>query len=294
MTALHELRELVNEFCVGTRYPTPIPRVTLMRSETTSPPMPSVIEPMLCVVVQGRKRAMLAGVAYDYDPAQYLVVSVGLPISGQIIEASPATPYMSIGMTLDPNMLASILLDMPAVPLPETAPGLAVNPVSDDMLDPLLRMLRLLRRPQDIAMLAPLAEREILYRLLADDPILRQLAQIDSRMSQVNRAIAWLRQHYAQPFEMGTLANVANMSASTLHRHFKAVTRMSPLQYQKRIRLQAARQLLAGQAVNAASVGFAVGYESPSQFCREYRRLYGEPPARDTARLRGAPVIEVY
>lgn len=289
MTVLHELRTLVEEFSPGRRTRTLIPRLTLMRSETATEPAQTVMEPMLCVVLQGRKRAMLGDATFEYHPAQYLVVSVGLPVSGQITEASADTPYLAIGLRLDPAMLASLLLDMPPAPATEAAPGLAVSPIRDELLEPLLRLVRLLRRPHEIALMAPLAEREILYRLLADDPILRQMAQVDSRMSQVNRAISWLRQHYAQPFQMEALAQVANMSASTLHRHFKAVTRMSPLQFQKLIRLQAARQLLASQAANAASVGFAVGYESPSQFSREYRRLYGEPPARDTARMRGAP-----
>ncbi len=189
-------------------------------------------------------------------------------------------------------MLAGLLLDLPDVELPDSGIGLGVYPMHADLLESLLRLLRLLDRPAEIGVLAPLAEREILYRLLLDNPALRQLAQRDSRIAQINRAIGWIRANYAQPFSIETLAEVSMMSASSLHRHFKAVTRLSPLQFQKRIRLQMARQMLAGADSNAAGVGFAVGYDSPSQFSREYRRLYGEPPARDTARLRMQPHLQ--
>ena len=173
-------------------------------------------------------------------------------------------------------------------------PGMTVSPITLDLLDPVVRLLQLLDRPQDIAMLAPLTEREILYRLLMGEQgaMLRQIALADSHLSQVSRATVWLRRNYAQPFSINTLAQVASMSPSSLHRHFKAVTNLSPLQYQKQIRLQEARARLLSQQGDAATIGLAVGYESPSQFGREYSRLFGVPPARDAARLRGAPLAE--
>ncbi|MDB5687754.1 MAG: AraC family transcriptional regulator, partial [Rhizorhabdus sp.] len=253
-------------------------------------------EPAVCVVVQGRKREMLCATNRIYDAAQYLVVSVDLPIVGNVIEASAETPYLAFRLSLDPSMLAAMLLDMPAERGDDTRPsaGLALSPLTSELIDPVIRLLRLLDRPADIAMLAPLAEREILYRLLQGPQrdMLRQIALADSRLSQINRAIGWIKRHYADPFRIETVAEAARMSPSSFHHHFKAVTSMSPLQYQKQIRLQEARQLILAQHKDAASAGFAVGYDSPSQFSREYRRLFGEPPVRDAARLRAIPDAE--
>ncbi|KPC53728.1 AraC family transcriptional regulator [Amantichitinum ursilacus] len=289
---LDELRAIALRHGKARRTPTAIANLTLMRAEAPTPPVQTVYQSGLVAVIQGRKRGRFADVEFEYHPAQYLLTTVDMPVSGEIIEASPEQPYLSIGLTLDPAVLAALMLDLPDVQLPDAGIGLGVYPMHTDLLEALLRLVRLLDRPQEIGVLAALAEREILYRLLLDNPALRQLAQMDSRMAQINRAIGWIRENYAQPFSIEALAAVSMMSASSLHRHFKAVTRLSPLQFQKRIRLQIARQMLAGQSTNAAGVGFAVGYDSPSQFSREYRRLYGEPPARDTARLRTQPNLQ--
>ncbi len=293
---LAELQAIIGRSSGDGSTPTAIPRVALFRCTAPTSPMPGLFEPALCVVVQGRKQAMLGPHTLIYDAAHYLIVSVDLPIVGNVIEASPEIPYLAFRLSLDAKMLAAMLLDMPPVPGDDgRAPaGLALSPLTSELIDPVLRLVRLLDRPSDIAMLAPLAEREILYRLLQGPQrdMLRQIALADSRLSQINRAIGWIKRHYADPFRIETVAEAARMSPSSFHHHFKAVTSMSPLQYQKQIRLQEARRLILAQHSDAASAGFAVGYDSPSQFSREYRRLFGEPPVRDAARLRSLPDIE--
>lgn len=170
----------------------------------------------------------------------------------------------------------------------QLGPGMAVNPMDPQLLDAVIRLLRLLDSPHDIPILAPLVEREILYRLLSSEhgARLRQIALADHRLESVNRAISWLKRNYAEPFRIETVAREARMSASALHHHFKTVTAMSPLQYQKQIRLQEARRLMLAQAMDAATASHSVGYESPSQFSREYSRMFGAPPSRDIARLK--------
>ena len=219
----------------------------------------------------------------------YLIASIDLPVTGQVIEA----PCLGMTLTLDPGKLAALLVDLPpATPGRTPAKALAVNPLEPALLDPLVRLLRLLDEPRDIAVLAPLIEREILYRLLLGPhgAMLRQLALPDSQLSQISRAIDLIRRRYDQPLRVDELARHAGMSAPSFHRHFRAVTRLSPLQFQKHLRLQEARRLLVSKNADAARVGFDVGYESASQFSREYRRLFGAPPGRDASRVRRALV----
>ena len=297
--SLKELCALIAQHCHERRTATAIPRVGLVRTDTPTLPVGVVYQPMLYIVAQGAKRTLLGDSIVEYAAGQYLVVSVDLPITGSVTQASPEAPYLALSLELDPAVLADMLLSLPGTakeaqeaPLP----GLAVSPVTPDLLDAAVRLLRLLDRPVDIPMLAPLAEREILYRLLtgAQAPMLRQIALAHSRMAQVGQAIGWIRSHFAEPLRIDDVAQRANMSASTFHRHFKAVTAMSPLQYQKQIRLQEARRLLLAGQTDAASIGFTVGYESPSQFSREYARMYGQPPLRDAVRLRGlGPLVAV-
>ena len=293
MEMLNELRDLIERHCDAPRWPTAIPSVTLMRANAPTVPVGSLHQPSLCIVAQGRKRVMLGEKRFEYDSAKYLIGSVDLPISAEVCEASEQTPYLAMRIGLDPATLAAMLLDMPeGADDGKPLAGLAVSPLTADLLDPVLRLVRLLDRPRDIAILAPLAEREILYRLMLgpQGAMLRQIALRDSRLSQISRAIKWIKENYERPFSIETLAAVANMSASSFHRHFKGVTAMSPLQFQKLIRLQEARRRVLAQQDDAASVGFAVGYESPSQFSREYSRLFGAPPGRDAARLRAAAI----
>jgi AraC-like DNA-binding protein len=280
-------------------HPTPISRVHLFRSSRPTAPLPTLYQPGLCIVAQGRKQAMLGPTVYVYDRSQYLVISVDVPIVAQILEASAERPYLSVRLDLDPAMLAALLLEVePIRPNCENGgqhrppgSGLALSVLTPELLDAVSRLLRLLATPGDIPVLAPLAEREILYRLLSGEQAarLRQIAGADSKLQQISRAITWIRGHYTEPFSIEAVAAEARMSASALHQHFKAVTAMSPLQYQKQLRLHEARRIILSQAADAATAGYRVGYESPSQFSREYSRLFGAPPMRDVARLKTSP-----
>ncbi|AMJ62178.1 AraC family transcriptional regulator [Bosea sp. PAMC 26642] len=298
MQAIDELAALIMRLApTDGIHQTAIPRLSLVRLGRPTEPLHALHEPALCILVQGRKQVMLGDQVYIYDRSRYLVVSVDLPVVGQVIEATPDEPYLCVRLDLDPVLLAALMLDSPdhAATAAGTGPGLALNPIAPELLDATLRLVRLLETPRDIAVLAPLAEREILYRLMLGEQAarLRQIATAESRLQQVNRAIGWIKRNYDKGFSIETLAEVASMSPSALHQHFKAVTMMSPLQYQKQLRLQEARRLILSAALDAASAGFRVGYESPSQFSREYRRLFGAPPLRDAARLRNASAVEM-
>jgi AraC-like DNA-binding protein len=293
---MEQLRELAD--LVGRHTPqdgmhsTALPRLALIRYSTATQPHHSVYDPALCIVVQGRKRALLGEKAYVYDPASFLIVSVDLPVVGCVIEASPQEPYLCLKLDLNLPVLSELLLahggDAPA---PSAGPGLALSKMDPSLLDSVVRLLRLLDTPADLTALAPLAEREILYRLLTGEQghLVRQVACAESRLSQISRAIAWIKKNYRRRFSIDMIAGEAGMSPSSLHEHFRAVTTMSPLQYQKQLRLQEARRLMLAEALDAATAGFRVGYESPSQFSREYRRLFGAPPASDITRLRALP-----
>lgn len=270
-----------------------LPRLSLVRSCTPTESVPSTYKPSLCIIAQGRKQVELGGRRYVYDQAKYLAVSVDLPLMGSILEASPARPYLCLVLDIDLAVLSDLMLRHPSdqVDAEPAGPALGVSEVEPGLLDAALRLARLLDTPKDAGALAPLAEREILYRLLsgAQAPMIRRIAAADSRLKQVSRAIAWLRENYARPVSIERLAADVGMSLSSFHSHFKAATTMSPLQYRTRVRLQEARRMMVVEAMDAGAAGFAVGYESPSQFSRDYRRLYGAPPLKDALRLRGSP-----
>lgn len=269
---------------------TPIPGVGLIRSGTPTMPMPVVYEPTLCLVAQGRKQAMLGTSAYVYDAAHYLIASVDLPVMGSVIEASEVAPYLCLVLDLDMTELSDLALRHPAPDENQDAlpSGIALNETTPELLDASLRLLSLLDRPGDIDALAPLVIREILYRLLTGtgNGILRQMARADSRLNQIAKAIAWLRSRYNETCRIDDIADVAGMSRSTFHAHFKAVTSMSPLAFRNQLRLQEARRLMVAEAMDAAAAGYQVGYENPSQFSRDYVRMFGMPPAKDAWRLR--------
>ncbi len=269
---------------------TGIPRLSLIRASRPTEPLYALHEPALCIVAQGRKEVFLGEEVYPYDRDQHLVVSVDLPVVGQVVEADPGTPYLAFRLDLDAAVLGELLIDagLEATTGPRSGSGLTLGPADPALLDAAVRMLRLLAAPRDIGVLAPLAEREILYRLLTGGQAgsVRQVALAGGKLGQVNRAISWIKEHYDEPFRVEAVASEARMSTSTLHQHFKAVTNMSPLQYQKRLRLQEARRLILGSSLDAATAGFSVGYDSPSQFSREYSRLFGSPPLRDAGRLK--------
>ncbi len=265
-----------------------VPGLTLLRSDHVSQmPVQTVYTPMVCLIAQGRKRVMLSGLSFNFDAAHYLISSVHLPVTGAVCQASRTRPYLALSLALDERTLTEMSAELPTVSEPDTVPlGLAVTATSPELIAAFVRLLRLLDKPAEIAPLAPLIVREIHYRLLAADrtAMLRRITLGQGRTGQVMRAVNWIRRNYALPFHMDKLAEVSNMSSPSLHRHFKAVTSMSPLQYQKQLRLQEARQMLLAQKGDAATVGFSVGYGSPSQFSREYGRLYGAPPRRDASR----------
>jgi len=280
---IDELTARIAASCAGPRWPTPIPRFDLMRAEAPTTRASTLYDPVVCFAARGRKQLIVGDRTYGYDAAHYLVVAVDMPVLAQIVEA----PYLAARLTLDPGMLAALLLEMPGAAGPRAA-GIGIGPIDGELLDAVLRLVRLIDRPGEAAALAPLVEREILYRLLCgpQGPMLRQIALADSRLAQVGRAIAWLRENYHRPFRIADLARLAAMSPATLHRHFRAVTSMSPLQFQKHLRLHEARRRLLLHEDDARRIGFDVGYDSPSQFGREYARLFGAPPARDATRLR--------
>lgn len=274
-------------------HPTPIPGVWLIRASHPTEPLHVLHVPAVCIVASGRKQVTLADLSYDYDAAKYLVVSVDLPIGGQVTEASADAPYLCVRIDLDPAMLAALVVEQgDAAPVgDDSGHGLFVSNTTPALIDAAVRLVSLLDTPRDIGYLAPLAQREILYRLLMGEQggAIRNIAAGESRLQQVNRAISWIKLHFAKPFSIDAVAAEARMSPSALHLHFKTVTAMSPLQFQKQLRLQEARRLMVGRALDAASAAYEVGYESASQFTREYRRLFGAPPARDVARLKASP-----
>ena len=272
---------------------TQIERLTLARSSTLTMPMPNVYRPQLCLVAQGQKEVTLGDRAFRYAPGRYGIVTYDLPVTGHVIEATPERPYLCLFLDFDPVMLGQLALRVPATSEAPSQPlGKTVSNASPALLEAALRLLRLLDDPLALPVLGPLAEQEILYHLLAgpDGVRMRHITTSQGRVAQVGRAIAWIGQHFREPLRIERLAAEVGMSPSSLHEHFRAVTAMTPLQFQKQLRLQDARSLMLVQDIDAASAAFAVGYESPSQFSREYRRHFGEPPARDIARLRASPL----
>jgi AraC-like DNA-binding protein len=292
MSELDEIRTLIGRHVGRSKT---LPGISLRSATAASGLSNTLAEPAFAVVAQGAKRAILGDKVFDYAAGQFLVVSIDLPICGQVVRATPHKPYLSVAMTLKPGTIAGLLLEAGASSeTPSEPTGLAVSDAPPELLDPILRLLRLFDRPRDIAVLAPMLEREILWRLLNGEQgwMVRQIGLADSSLSQIARAIRWIRAHFNENFRIEDPAGEANMSAATFYRHFRAVTAMSPLQYQKRIRLQHARARLMANSRDVAGVGFAVGYESPSQFSREYSRMFGAPPAEDAARLRAGGLLE--
>lgn len=272
---------------------TSVPRLTLGHGAHVPHPVHMVYEPALCVIAQGCKRVLLGGEVYVYDQSQALVFAQNLPVTGNVIGATPESPHLAVRLDLDVKELAAMALELQVPTRP--AHGAARNPrglytleLTPDILHPLLRLVRLIEQPRDIAALAPLTTREILYRLLTGPggAQLAQLAMPDSHSQRVARAIAHLHEHFREPLRIDDLAREVHWSTSALHHHFKAATAMSPLQYQKQIRLQEARRLLLTEHIDATTAGHRVGYDSASQFNREYSRFFGAPPARDLKRLR--------
>ena len=269
---------------------TAIPGLGLSHREAPTELTGYMHEPSLCLVVQGAKRVILGEETFSYDADHYLIVSVDLPVVGQILEASPEKPFLGMVLKLDPRMISQLLVDgnLPQPRTQQTSRGMAVSRVSAPLLGAFQRLLDLLDEPEDIPILAPMLQREIVYRLLVGEQgaRLRQMGTTGSQSNQLSQAIDWLKKNYTHSLRVDDLAAHARMSTSTFHRHFRELTSMSPLQFQKRIRLHEARRIMLTDHLDATSAAFQVGYESNTQFNREYSRLFGAPPLRDIKGLR--------
>jgi AraC-like DNA-binding protein len=286
---LNELRALAAR-AENRRTETGIPRVAMVQGEIPEHLLAAVYEPMINLILQGSKSMTIGDRTLRYDPATYFVMSIELPAVGQVHPAACGEPYLAVSLTLDPTVLATLLADLPKpIGHYDKEAGFSVAAVTPDLMDAWVRLLRLMGRPEEIAALAPAYEREILYRVLQGPHgwMLRDIAAPDSAMARVSLAIQYIRRDFAKPIRVETLAQQAAMSVSAFHRHFKAVTALSPLQYQKRVRLLQARTLLVANAKSVTSAAFEVGYESATQFSRDYARVFGMPPSRDAARIVG-------
>ncbi|AKJ29069.1 AraC family transcriptional regulator [Caldimonas brevitalea] len=283
-----ELARLLNQHAprkgVGA---TAIPRLSVIKLSTPSDELVHALhEPAVCIIAQGAKRVMLRDEVYCYDTSRFLVFSTDLPISAQVTDATFERPYLCFRLDLDPKEVSELVLQLGAPPATRnaTSRGLFLSAATDAMLDAAVRLLRLLDTPEDVPALAPLATRELVYRLLKSEQgeRLAQVARADSPGHRVTRAIAWLKANYAEPLKVDELARCCCMSTSSLHHHFRVLTSMSPLQYQKQLRLQEARRLMLSEGIEVSKAAYTVGYESASQFSREYSRLYGIAPSKDT------------
>lgn len=264
---------------------TGLPRVTMVRAEACAD---QVYQPMLHLVLQGTKTLSIGEDVSRYPAGSYFLVPVDVPATGQIQPGAVDQPYLAVSLTLDPDVIATLLMDegkTPRAPQNSCFEGVLAPA---EMIDAWLRMMRLMDRPHEAVVLAPMIEREILFRALQGPlgGILRDVARPDGRMTQIRRVTQWIREHYTEPFRVEPLALMSDMSVAAFYRHFKSVTAMTPIQYQKRLRLLRARWLLLFDTLDATSIAYTVGYESASQFNREYARLFGLPPARDAARFR--------
>jgi len=269
---------------------TAIPSLFFMRDSNASVPRHGVYKPSFCMVVQGAKEVWLARERFRYSPTDYLVASVHLPVTAQVTEATPEVPYLGFKLEFTANQIVEVLRESEIrVGSRENAKrGMFVSRMELPLLDAVIRLARLLDNPRDIPMLAPLFTKEILYRVLQGEHgvTLEQIAVEGSSTYQINDVIEHIANNFDSSFRIEELAEIANMSVSSLHRHFKEVTAMSPIQFQKQLRLQEARRLLLTETADATDVAFRVGYESPSQFSREYSRMFGYPPRQDIKRLR--------
>ena len=275
-----------------------IPGLTIYRHTGPTAPDSVTYEPSVAVVAQGRKRVDLGRTTFIYDKSRFLLTSVDLPVTSQVIEASEKAPYLCVRLKLEMPMVRELLSreGIPVGEAPSDHPAMATAEATAEVLDAFCRLMDLQNTPQDIPFLSGLIEREIVYRILqsTEGQRLRAIATLGDHSHRTARAIAWIRANYAKPLRVEELAQLAAMGVSTLHHHFRALTAMSPLQYQKQLRLNEARRRMLQDGLDAASAAFEVGYESPSQFNREYSRFFGQPPMRDVRALRSpkAPLSE--
>ncbi|WP_341524119.1 AraC family transcriptional regulator [Pseudomonas sp. G.S.17] len=284
---LNELRTLAAK-AENRRTETGIPRVAMVQGKIPEHMLAAVYDPMINLILRGSKTMTVGDQTLRHDPATYFVMSIDLPAVGAVHAAESGEPYLAVSLTLDPMVLATLLADLPKpTGRYDNDPGFSVAAVTPELMDAWVRMLRLMGNPDAIAALAPAYEREILFRVLQGTHgwMLREIASPDTAMARVNLAIQWIRRDFAEPIRVESLAQKAAMSVSAFHRHFKAVTTLSPLQYQKRVRLLQARTLMVASAKSVTAAAFEVGYESATQFTRDYARVFGLPPGRDAARI---------
>ncbi len=289
---LEQIRQLFTKNCSRDGiYQTLIPRVSLIRTASVTEPISLVHDPAVCIVLQGNKELVIGSEVLRYGALEYLVVSVDIPITGQVTVASHEQPYLCFKLDIDTSLISELVLSNDIkMSTKNIKNGVGVSRASEPLIDAVLRMLKLLEtnNKNNIKVLAPLIEKEILYWLLQGEQasIFHQIAKGDSRLTQISKAVAILKQSFMKKFDLDDLIASTNMSPAVFFRYFKLVTNMTPLQYQKKLRLQEARKLLYMNKVDIATAGYHVGYESPSQFTREYSRFFGLPPSKDVLKLR--------
>jgi AraC-like DNA-binding protein len=278
---------------------TDVPGLILVRRTAPTAPCSLTYEPSVIVIAQGRKRVELGRTAFIYDASRFLLTAVDLPVVSRVVEASEAVPCLALSLKLEMPVVREVLSreEIQVAEAPPDSPGMATGETTVEFLSACCRLVDLLDSPQDIPFLSGLIQREIIYRILrsAEGARLRAIATLGEQSHRTAKAIAWIRTNYARPLRVEDLADIAGMGVSTLHHHFRVLTAMSPLQYQKQVRLQTARGRMLMDGLDAASAAFEVGYESASQFSREYSRYFGQPPMRDIRTLRSpsAPPLEV-
>ena len=294
MKELEQLAQLAEKQWHRFGHETPLDSLLITREETPSGYIHAVYRPSLCVVLQGAKISTLGNASFHYGAGQCLMAQVSVPVTAQIVEASAQLPYLAFSLSFDPVIVTDLLVDHAASldKLP-VVPALQADTLPSNLFDPLNRLLALLDEPTDLPVLAPLIIKELIWRLLSSSfaDSLRQIGLRETHTARIGQVTAWLRENYQETVTVAALAEIANMSVASFHRHFKSVTQMSPVQFQKQIRLQEARKLLLSHQ-EVAVVGYQVGYESPSQFSRDYRRLFGAPPGKDKAILRSSLAVE--
>jgi len=264
------------------------PGLHLGRFSQAIGPVYASLPPSFCVIAQGAKDILVGTNSFRYDSGHYLITTLELPLAGTVVEASPECPYLSLRLVLDSAVVSSIMVEAGDIrPGAEGVTAVGVSPLDTDLLDASLRLVRLAAVPDQYRVVAPLVTREIVYRLLIgpQGSRLRHLAKFGGQGHRIARAIQTIRENFDKPLRIEDIARLLHMSVSGFHAHFKAVTAMSPLQFQKQLRLQEARRLMLGEHLDAGQAGYRVGYEDPSQFNREYKRQFGEPPSRDVGRL---------
>ncbi len=289
--ATQKLAKLIDRWTGNAnQYDTPISGLRFSRWTTPTPPTSYTHNPSICLIAQGRKRVLLGEESFIYDANHFLISSIDLPIIANIIEASEEQPYLGLIMELDLTEISQLIVDseLAFTQSKEAQKGIAVGELSESLLDAFVRLAELLDEGQNIKILAPIIKREIFYRLLMSEQgtRLHQIVTAGSHSHQIAKAIDWLKNNFVKPLSVGDLASYTGMSKSSFYTHFRSMTSMTPLQFQKKLRLSEARRLMLTENLDAMAATFKVGYESPSQFSREYSRLFGAPPSKDIKSLR--------